>query len=153
MKVGLIILGVIVVLFSNCTKQNISNSSLNESFTWVYGNTSYKADSGIAYSSGMSDRPIIVGRDKGSGLGVYKIALTVTSFNVGKYILTPTGVSKNNLYYSDDNGNELLCLNGEVEIISNSNGHISGTFTANLTGTNNVTNSIKGSFTDTPITP
>lgn len=103
MKIGLITIAVLSTVLFSCSKSNISPVS---SFTWTYMNTSYAADTNAAYLHGIADRPIILGWNKSNEFGTYNLSITLTGFNVGTYNLTSTSVSRNNLYYNDDNGNE-----------------------------------------------
>jgi hypothetical protein len=163
MKARLITFVVIAASLFSCIKKNDSSADVvyNQSFTWTYAGTSYVADSSSAYVHGRFGKRTIVAWNKGNTAGSFKIAFSVTSFDLGGYNLNrttgnnplPPTATTNDLYYYDDNGNESGVIDGAVNIYSNTNDHMSGGFTANLLDANGVNKYLEGTFTDIPIKP
>ena len=124
MKVRLITIGVIAAVFFSCSKKDDSSPApvYNQSFTWTYGGTPYVADSSTAVVNGNFNKRTIVAWNNGNTVGTFKIAFTVSSFDLGGYNVNrttgtnppPPTATTNNLYYYDDNGNELEVINGAV---------------------------------------
>jgi hypothetical protein len=158
MKIGLFAIAVIVGVFYSCTKTNNSTGSFNQSFRYTVRGSAFAIDSSAAYLSGIANRPTILAWNKGSLPATFKIGLSVTSLQLGSYLLSPTvpgsdpttGLT-NRLYYFDENRNELKVVDGGVNILANEDFRISGDFTANLLDVQGAPVSITGTFTDIPI--
>lgn len=152
MKIRLITMVLFATVLFGCNKSYNHPFVPVNSFTWAYRGSSYTADVHIANWYSMAPKPIIAAYNKMNvPFPNYKLAITVTSFNVGTYALSGSSSSSNTFYYIDNEGHELLCTRGSLNITANSNNLITGNFSVSVIDPFKVTRSIVGSFTNTPI--
>jgi hypothetical protein len=134
---------------SSCKKSGTSSAS---SFTWTFKDTVYNAAEHKAYLASMATTPIIVA-SKNPGLRPtpYFVGIQTISFNTGTY--TFTSGSSYKLHYVDNQGNDNLATSGSINITSSSANAISGNFSAVIRNYLGETNTITGSFVNTPVEP
>ena len=151
LKTTLVLLFSIPFLFFQCDKDDMINNSQHV-FTWNFQGNNYSASLDTAYTQGFGMSPFYIVAINGTHFVTNfnrKIEFTLTSFNPGVYTISS---STNRLTYIDDAGFNWSGISGTLNINSNANNQMSGSFNATMTGPSS-TAPITGSFQNVPVKP
>lgn len=143
-----------MMFFCACGKNSDSPPDAPNSFTWQLMGATYTANQDTAFTSGLGMQPFVIYAGRGTNYLTFnsRFYFFLSSFNPGTYPLTVGISGPNHFQYTHEDGFTWGGGNGTFTITSNSNGKMSGSFSASMTGPPG-TQTVTGSFTNMPVKP